>query len=96
MIQVLVCIVGEVAIIIFSPFLFWSTKLSNRIILCIIDIDQNIKIFIPKHNTTSIGKYNLAKYVRMLDILALRKFKTIYVGNQCFLAFIEIFSKISG
>lgn len=32
----------------------------------------------------------------MLDIWALRKFKTIYVGNQCFLAFIEIFSKISG
>jgi hypothetical protein len=31
--QVLVCKLGEVAIIIFSPFLFWSTKLSKRIII---------------------------------------------------------------
>lgn len=50
MIQVLVLMVGEVAIIMFSPFLFWSTKLSNLIIQCIIDIDQNIKIFIHHDN----------------------------------------------
>ena len=31
--QVLVCRLAEVAIIMFSPFLFWSTKLSKRIII---------------------------------------------------------------
>lgn len=31
--QVRVCKLGEVAIIMFSPFLFWSTKLSKRIII---------------------------------------------------------------
>lgn len=31
--QVRVCRLGEVAIIMFSPFLFWSTKLSKRIII---------------------------------------------------------------
>ena len=31
--QVRVCIAGDVAIIIFSPFLFCNTKLSKRIII---------------------------------------------------------------
>lgn len=59
--QVLVCRLGEVAIIMFSPFLFWSTKLSKRIIIN--EYTKDRKIYV---NYILLSAYFVAPIINLI------------------------------
>lgn len=64
--QVLVCRLGEVAIIMFSPFLFWSTKLSKRIIIN--EYTKDRKIYV---NYILLPAYFVAPVINLIFVFYL-------------------------